>query len=147
MGYQEVFGDLEDFAMELNASKAKKLWFRIAQESAEIVAEVPTTLPDGTGSKEKMRGMRRVATITLTALGFFSSAEEPKTMGSSMQLQPKPDMQMVFTAPIVTKDCFTPQDMDAFEKEMDNNWKAVINEVNKVWKGAVFEGVGSVIPQ
>jgi hypothetical protein len=143
MGYQKVYGDLEDYAHALVVAKAKEAYFRIATEQVPVEGTRPTRLEDGTIGQEDVKGMRFTANITLTSLGFVSIDQEPKIQGASFNV-PKPDTQLVFTAPIAQKDCFSVEDKSEFDKELEANWKSVINEVKKQWTGVFFEGVVSI---
>lgn len=153
MVYQQVFGDLEDFAQELKVAKAKKAWFRISNEQTEIKRAHNVALEDGTKERQVLPGVKYTAKITLTAFGYLNPSElDQKTMGASLN-PPKPDSQLVFVAPIAQKDCFVDpstgsldaEEVAAFDKEVETNWKAVISEVKKIWDGPFFEGVGSII--
>ena len=144
MSYQKVYGDLEDFSKELKDAKAKQAFFRIATEQQPIEGIRKVQLEDGTIEDKPANGSRFTATITLTALGFVMVEPESKIQGASFNV-PKPDTQMVFTAPIAQKECFTGADKSDFDKEVEANWKAVIKEVGKMWSGAFFEGVVSIV--
>ena len=145
MGFQKVYGDLEDYAKELKEAKAKQAFFRIATEQQPIEGMIKQPLEDGGALEDKkVQGLRFTSTITLTALAFVSNEPESKLQGASFNV-PKPDTQMVFTAPIAQKECFTGADKAEFDKEVEANWKAVIKEVGKQWSGAFFEGVVSII--
>jgi len=144
MGYQKVYGDLEDFAKELKEFKAKQAFFRIATEQQQVKGVVQERLPDGTLEDKEAQGIRFTSTITLTALAFVSNDPESKIQGASFNI-PKPDTQMVFTAPIAQKECFSGADKTEFDKEVEANWKAIVKEVGKQWSGPFFEGVVSII--
>lgn len=144
MGFQKVYGDLEDYAKELKEFKAKQAFFRIATDQQQVKGTLQERLPDGTIEEKEAAGIRFTSTITLTALAFVSVEPESKIQGASFNV-PKPDTQMVFTAPIAQKDCFTGADKAEFDKEVEANWKAIIKEVGKVWSGPFFEGVVSIV--
>ena len=145
MSYQTVYGDLEDYANALKFSKVQAVWFRVTKEQAEIEGERSTPLEDGTISKEKARGLRLSAKITLTALGFLVPEGEQKQMGSSLNV-PKPDTQMVFSIPLTEKDCFDKNDVDAYEKDVTAGYQSILKEVEKTHSpAAFFEGVASII--
>jgi hypothetical protein len=144
MGYQKVYGDLEDFAKELKETKARQAFFRLATEQVPVEGTRGVQLEDGTIGQEDVKGMRFTSTITLTALSFVSVEPESKIQGASFNI-PKPDTQMVFTAPIAQKECFSGEDKSEFDKEVEANWKAIIKEVGKMWSGSFYEGVVSIV--
>jgi hypothetical protein len=138
MRYKKIYGDLEDYSHELKVAKANQAFFRISTDQAEIEGVRPEKLPDGTvNNNAKVRGLRFVSTITLTALGVCNP--DPDRPGVVPE-RPKYDTQLVFGAAIAQKDCFIGEDKAEFDRLVDVNWKAVLNEVKKQWGGAFFEG-------
>lgn len=143
MSYQEVFADLEDFASELNASKAKKVWYRIEKIREPVKGEREMPLMDGTRERKEIDGFVGTTKITLTALGYLNPSDA-KPMGSSLNPE-KPDTQLVFSMIIAQKEIMLQNEFEEYEKDVEAGWKGVLGEVKKAWAGAFFEGVGSII--
>jgi hypothetical protein len=144
MSYQKVFGDLEDYSHELAASKARQAFFRTTTEQEAIQGIRTVQLEDGTKTEEKANGIKFTSVITLTALGQLNPEGDMKAQGASVN-PVKPDTQLVFTSHLAQKECFSAADKAEFDAEVEANWKQVINEVKKVWAGAFFEGVISIV--
>ncbi|MCX8171317.1 MAG: hypothetical protein N3E47_05035 [Candidatus Bathyarchaeota archaeon] len=134
MPYQKVFGDLEDFAQELQISKAKQAFFKINIESTPIKKDVESRLEDGTINKEKKSGLRLSANLIITSAGVLNPKDDVS----------KPDLHLVFTSQIAQKDCFSEEDKQEFDKELETSWRICIDEIKKRWGGSFFEGTFSL---
>ncbi|MEO0272623.1 MAG: hypothetical protein ABIM30_05995 [candidate division WOR-3 bacterium] len=136
MGYQKIYTDLEDYGNELVVHKCKQAFFTINIEQVPIESDKKTVLEDGTQSIDKIRGIKYVASISFSAIGYSTPVEAERSA---------PDVLLRCVVIIAQKQCFNAEDLAAFNAEVEKNWKSAINDIKRIWGGAFFEGSVSIV--